>query len=123
MCPCGSGLRALHCCSLNIATLPPPEATRHLMPLVERALQAHRQGATETAEQLCLDVLELAPDRPGALSISPSSAMSLSSTFSAIFSLPSKPKARAISRLPAGVSVLAMKSRTCWRVGRPLDLL
>ncbi len=69
LCPCGSGLRALHCCSLNIATLPPPEATRHLMPLVERALQAHRQGATETAEQLCLDVLELAPDRPGALSI------------------------------------------------------
>ncbi len=69
LCPCGSGLRALHCCSLNIATLPPPEATRHLMPLVERALQAHRQGATATAEQLCLDVLELAPDRPGALSI------------------------------------------------------
>lgn len=69
LCPCGSGLRALHCCSLNVATLPPPEATRHLMPLVERALQAHRQGATATAEQLCLDVLELAPDRPGALSI------------------------------------------------------
>ena len=66
LCPCGSGLRALHCCSLNVATLPPPEATRHLMPLVERALQAHRQGATATAEQLCLDVLELAPDRPGA---------------------------------------------------------
>ena len=68
-CPCGSGLRASHCCALNPATLPPPEATRHLMPLVERALQAHRQGATETAERLCLDVLELAPDRPGALSI------------------------------------------------------
>ncbi len=68
-CPCGSGLRASHCCALNPATLPPPEAARHLMPLVERALQAHRQGATETAERLCLDVLELAPDRPGALSI------------------------------------------------------
>ena len=48
---------------------PPPEAIRHLVPLVERAIQAHRQGATETAERLCLDVLELAPDRPGALSI------------------------------------------------------
>jgi tetratricopeptide (TPR) repeat protein len=32
-------------------------------------MQAHRQGADETAERLCLDVLELAPDRPGALSI------------------------------------------------------
>ena len=39
------------------------------MPLVERAIQAHRQGAIETAERLCLDVLELAPDRPGALSV------------------------------------------------------
>jgi tetratricopeptide (TPR) repeat protein len=32
-------------------------------------MAAHRQGATETAERLCLDVLELAPDRPGALSV------------------------------------------------------
>ena len=39
------------------------------MPLVERAMQAHRQGAVETAERLCLEVLELAPDRPGALSL------------------------------------------------------
>ncbi len=39
------------------------------MPLVERAIAAHRQGANETAERLCLDVLELAPDRPGALSV------------------------------------------------------
>lgn len=50
-------------------SLPPPEAIRHLVPLVERAIQAHRQGANETAERLCLDVLELAPDRPGALSV------------------------------------------------------
>jgi len=49
--------------------MPPPEATQHLVPLVERAIQAHRQGAAETAERLCLDVLELAPDRPGALSV------------------------------------------------------
>jgi tetratricopeptide (TPR) repeat protein len=49
--------------------MPPPEATQHLVPLVERAIQAHRQGADETAERLCLDVLELAPDRPGALSV------------------------------------------------------
>ncbi|HEY4172654.1 MAG TPA: tetratricopeptide repeat protein, partial [Rhodopila sp.] len=49
--------------------MPPAESSRHLMPLVERAVTAHRQGATETAERLCLDVLELAPDRPGALTV------------------------------------------------------
>jgi tetratricopeptide (TPR) repeat protein len=69
LCPCGSGLRAVRCCSLQPGSLPPPEAIRHLVPLVERAMQAHRQGADETAERLCLDVLELAPDRPGALLI------------------------------------------------------
>jgi tetratricopeptide (TPR) repeat protein len=69
LCPCGSGLRAVRCCSLQMGSLPPPEATRHLVPLVERAIQAFRQGAVGTAERLCLDVLELAPDRPGALSV------------------------------------------------------
>ena len=66
-CPCGSGLRAARCCGLDASSLPPPESTRHLVPLVERAVQAHRQGANDTAERLCLDVLEMAPDRPGAL--------------------------------------------------------
>jgi Tfp pilus assembly protein PilF len=69
LCACGSGLRAVRCCNLQLQSLPPQDATRHLMPLVERAAQAHRQGAVETAERLCLDVLELAPDRTGALSI------------------------------------------------------
>ena len=69
LCPCGSGLRAVRCCGMQHHALSPPEAIRHLVPLVERASQAHRQGATETAERLCLDVLELAPDRPGALSV------------------------------------------------------
>jgi tetratricopeptide (TPR) repeat protein len=69
LCPCGSGLRAVRCCRLQPGSLPPPEAIRHLLPLVERAARAHRQGADDTAERLCLDVLELAPDRPGALSI------------------------------------------------------
>ncbi len=68
-CPCGSGLRHARCCGLDAASLPPAESVRHLVPLVERAVQAHRQGATETAERLCLDVLELSPDRPGALSV------------------------------------------------------
>ena len=66
-CPCGSGLRAARCCAMNPAAAPPEGSSRHLIPLVERAMQAHRQGAIETAERLCLDVLEMAPDRPGAL--------------------------------------------------------
>ena len=43
--------------------------------------------------------------RPGAASISPSSAMSRSRALSAILSCPDRPKARAISRLPAGSSL------------------
>src|SRR5580692_7872757 len=69
LCPCGSGLRPGRCCSLQLGALPPPDATRHLVPLVERAFQAYQQGDRNTAERLCLDVLELAPDRPGALSV------------------------------------------------------
>jgi len=38
--------------------MPPPESSRHLMPLVEPAILAHRQGSIETAERLCPEVLE-----------------------------------------------------------------
>ena len=69
LCPCGSGLRPQRCCALQPAAIPPPESTHHLIPIIERALLAYQQGAKETAERLCLDVLELAPDRPGALSL------------------------------------------------------
>ncbi|HEX3992530.1 MAG TPA: sulfotransferase, partial [Acetobacteraceae bacterium] len=69
LCPCGSGLRPARCCALQVGSIPPAEATRHLVPLVERAIQAYQQGAKDVAERLCLDVLELAPDRPGALSV------------------------------------------------------
>ncbi len=66
-CACGSGLRQVRCCSLDMATLASPEASRHLMPLVERAIQARRQGADATAERLCLEVLELSPGQPDML--------------------------------------------------------
>src|SRR5690349_10303073 len=69
LCICDSGLRAVRCCNPQPISLPLPQATRHLVPLVERAFTAHRQGAIETAESLCLDVLELAPDRLGALRV------------------------------------------------------
>jgi tetratricopeptide (TPR) repeat protein len=69
LCPCGSGLRPARCCALQVGSIPPAEAIRHLVPLVERAIQAYQQGSKDVAERLCLDVLELAPDRPGALSV------------------------------------------------------
>ncbi len=69
LCPCGSKLSRARCCGLDLATLGAPEASRHLLPLEQRALQAHRQGALETAENLALDVLELAPGLTGALTV------------------------------------------------------
>jgi tetratricopeptide (TPR) repeat protein len=68
-CKCGSGLSRARCCGLDIATLGAPEANRHLVPLEEQALQARRGGATEIAERLALDVLELAPGRSQALAV------------------------------------------------------
>ena len=69
LCRCGSGLRPARCCAINPAELPSDETGRHLAPLVERAIAAQRQGASETAERLCLDVLEMAPNRVGALGV------------------------------------------------------
>jgi Flp pilus assembly protein TadD len=61
-CPCGSGLRPLRCCSWRPGDRAAPDAARHLLPLVEQAGLAEAAGDTPTAERLCLDVLELAPD-------------------------------------------------------------
>jgi tetratricopeptide (TPR) repeat protein len=46
-----------------------PEAARHLVPLIERARQSFRHGQTAAAEQLCIEILDLAPDHFGALEI------------------------------------------------------
>jgi tetratricopeptide (TPR) repeat protein len=69
LCACGSGLSRARCCEFNITTLGAPEANRHLVPLEERAVQARRSGATDEAERLALDVLELSPGRPTALAV------------------------------------------------------
>jgi Tfp pilus assembly protein PilF len=68
-CACGSGLRPARCCALDWATIGPQEATKHLKPLIERAVQARRQGANDVAEQLALEVLELAPTAGEALTV------------------------------------------------------
>jgi len=69
LCACGSGLRAVRCCQLDQAMLPPGEAARPLVPVVERAIDLHRQDNLGEAEKLCLEVLELAPGQPDALSL------------------------------------------------------
>jgi tetratricopeptide (TPR) repeat protein len=69
LCSCASGLSRARCCELNLATLGVREASRHLAPLEERAAQEQKNGATEAAERLALDVLELAPGRARALAI------------------------------------------------------
>jgi tetratricopeptide (TPR) repeat protein len=68
-CACGSGLRPPRCCQLDYASLPPPEASRHLLPLVDRAITAQNQNNAAEAERLCLEVLELAPNQGGALAV------------------------------------------------------
>ena len=49
--------------------MPRVESEHELIPLIERAIAAHGQGATETAERLSIEVLERAPDRIGALGV------------------------------------------------------
>jgi tetratricopeptide (TPR) repeat protein len=69
LCPCGSGLSRARCCGLNLASLGSTDAHRHLVPLEEQAVQARRTGDAAAAEQLALDVLELAPGRVRALAV------------------------------------------------------
>jgi len=69
LCRCASGLTQGRCCGLDLAHLGATEAQRHLVPLEEQALAAHRAGDAATAERLVLDILELAPGRVAALSV------------------------------------------------------
>jgi Flp pilus assembly protein TadD len=68
-CLCGSGLRPQRCCGLDPSALPPAGAGAPLLPVIERAAEAERQGAEAEAERLCREVLELAPGQPDALAI------------------------------------------------------
>lgn len=69
LCACGSGLRSLRCCGLNLATVAGAEASRHLLPLVDRAIAIHAKGELAEAAKICLDVLELSPGQGGALAV------------------------------------------------------
>jgi len=67
LCACGSGLRAARCCRYDFSNLTPPGATKHLLPVVERATRAFEMQQYPLAEQLALEVLELAPSQQAAL--------------------------------------------------------
>jgi Flp pilus assembly protein TadD len=69
LCPCGSGLRRARCCELDRSALAPPEAMRHLLPMVERAQIAAREGRAAEAEQVCREILELAPGQQETLAV------------------------------------------------------
>jgi tetratricopeptide (TPR) repeat protein len=62
-------LRAQRCCKYDVENVPPPGAARQLLPLVERATRAFNLKQFDAAEQLALEVLELAPVQPGALDV------------------------------------------------------
>jgi hypothetical protein len=58
---CGIGLRAVRCCAADFSLVPPPQAMGPILPVVERALELHRQGAVEEAERVCLEALSWRP--------------------------------------------------------------
>jgi Tfp pilus assembly protein PilF len=69
VCPCGSGLRRLRCCALDIRTLSPADASNVLSPLVTKAEEALKANDLETAGNNVRHVLELAPGREDALTV------------------------------------------------------
>ena len=66
-CPCGSGLRRIRCCALDLATLSPPDATNALTPMLTQAEASLKAGDITTAENSVRHMLELAPGREDAL--------------------------------------------------------
>ncbi|HUW79698.1 MAG TPA: tetratricopeptide repeat protein, partial [Acidocella sp.] len=66
-CPCGSGLRRIRCCALDLSTLSPPEATAALVPMLTGAEAAFKAGDIITAENNVRHMLELAPGREDGL--------------------------------------------------------
>ncbi|HQT47504.1 MAG TPA: pilus assembly protein, partial [Acidocella sp.] len=65
-CACGSGLRRLRCCALDLSALSPPEATNVLAPLLASAEAALAAGDSVAAGSSVRHLLELAPAREDA---------------------------------------------------------
>ena len=69
LCLCGSGLRAVRCCGQDLSLKVVTAASRHIAPLAEQAIAAFDAGQVEEATTLCLEVLDLTPGQPRALSL------------------------------------------------------
>jgi tetratricopeptide (TPR) repeat protein len=66
-CGCGSGLRRLRCCGLDLASISPADASAALSPIFAQAEAALNAGDAEAAEVQIRRLLELAPGREDAL--------------------------------------------------------
>jgi tetratricopeptide (TPR) repeat protein len=69
LCPCGSLLRRVKCCGLDLSTLSPAAATAALTPMLTQAEAVAKSGDLAGAEAILLQFLELAPGREDALSL------------------------------------------------------
>ncbi|OYY02472.1 MAG: pilus assembly protein, partial [Acidocella sp. 35-58-6] len=67
LCPCGSGLRQIKCCALDLSTLSPASATAALTPMLAQAETLLNAGDITAAKALLQQFLELAPGREDAL--------------------------------------------------------
>ncbi len=66
-CPCGSGLRAVRCCRLNLARTPRTPADGPYAERLARMSQAYEDGELKLAETLALEILDEAPGQREAL--------------------------------------------------------
>jgi tetratricopeptide (TPR) repeat protein len=66
-CPCGSKLRRLRCCALDMTQLSPMDATAAVIPLLQAAEKAFAAQDNAAGEAALLQALELAPGREDAL--------------------------------------------------------
>ncbi len=66
-CGCGSGLRRLRCCGLDLASISPVEASAVLLPVYRAAETAFNAGDAAAAATHICSLLELAPGREDAL--------------------------------------------------------
>jgi tetratricopeptide (TPR) repeat protein len=67
LCPCGSGLRRIRCCGLDLSSLSPADATAALAPMLAKAETTLQAGDVPGAETIARRLLELAPGREDAL--------------------------------------------------------
>jgi tetratricopeptide (TPR) repeat protein len=69
LCSCGSGLRQVHCCSLDTAALPEAAAQELLSPQGVEATKLFNEKKHREAEALAMKILDLAPHNRAALRV------------------------------------------------------